>query len=280
MTRGTPNGTLFVVATPIGNLEDASPRAIAVLRAVPLIACEDTRTSRTLLARHGIGARTVALHGHNERAATAGVLRALLAGGDVALISDAGTPALSDPGAHLVAEAHKAGIRVSPVPGPSAAAAAFSAAGFAAAGFLFAGFLPPAGAARRQAIAALDSPWPVVLYEAPHRVGATLEALAARFGAAREVVIGRELTKKFEEVVRLPLGEAPAWLAAQPHRGQGEFVLVLAPGAPAAADEALAAKALDVLLELLPPSAAAKAAARISGAPKAALYRRALDKAK
>lgn len=283
MTRGTPNGTpsgtLFVVATPIGNLEDASPRAVAVLRAASLIACEDTRTSRTLLARHGIAARTVALHGHNERAATAGLLRSLLGGADVALISDAGTPALSDPGAHLVAEAHRAGIRVSPVPGPSAAAAAFSAAGFPAGGFLFAGFLPASGAARRQAIEALDSTWPVVLYEAPHRVGATLEALAARFGAAREVVIGRELTKKFEEVARLPLGEATEWLGAQPHRDQGEFVLVLAPGT-AAPDEALAGKALEVLLELLPPSAAAKAAARISGAPKAALYRRALDKAK
>ncbi len=274
------SGTLYVVATPIGNLDDASPRAIAVLRAVPLIACEDTRTSRTLLARHGIAARTVALHGHNERSAAAGLLRSLRDGSDVALISDAGTPALSDPGAHLVAEAHKAGIRVSPVPGPSAAAAAFSAAGFAAGGFLFAGFLPATGAARRQAIEALDSPWPVVLYEAPHRVGATLEALAARFGAAREVVIGRELTKKFEEVARLPLGEAAAWLGAQPHRGQGEFVLVLAAGVPAPADEALAGKALEVLLELLPPSTAAKAAARISGAPKAALYRKALDKAK
>lgn len=274
------SGTLYVVATPIGNLDDASPRAIAVLRAVTLIACEDTRTSRTLLARHGIAARTVALHGHNERGAAAGLLRTLLAGNDVALISDAGTPTLSDPGAHLVAEAHKAGVRVSPIPGPSAAAAAFSAAGFAAGGFLFAGFLPNAGAARRQAIDALDTAWPVVLYEAPHRVAATLEALAARLGAAREVVIARELTKKFEEVARLPLGEAPAWLAAQPHRGQGEFVLVLAPGAPAAADEALAGKALEVLLELLPPSAAARAAARISGAPKAALYRRALDKAK
>ena len=274
------SGTLFVVATPIGNLDDLSPRAVAVLRAVALIACEDTRTSRTLLTRHGIAARTVALHGHNERAATAGLIKSLLAGSDVAVISDAGTPALSDPGAHLVAEAHKAGIRVSPLPGPSAAAAAFSAAGFAAGGFLFAGFLPASGAARRKALQALESCWPVVLYEAPHRVAATLADLATRFGAAREIVIARELTKKFEEVARLPLGEALAWLAGQPHRGQGEFALVLAPGTPAAADLADAERVLDALLEVLPPSAAAKTAARLTGAPKTALYRKAIARAK
>jgi len=273
-------GTLYVVATPIGNLDDLSPRAAAVLRAAALVACEDTRTSRTLLSRHGIATRTVALHGHNERAAAAGLVKLLLAGSDVALISDAGTPALSDPGAQLVSEAHKAGIRVSPIPGPSAAAAAFSAAGFAASGFLFAGFLPAAGAARRKALQSLASPWPVVLYEAPHRMAATLADLAARFGAEREIVIARELTKKFEEVARLRLGEAPAWLAGQPHRGQGEFALVLAPGAAAAVDLAEAERVLDALLEVLPASAAARTAARLTGAPKAALYRKAVARAK
>jgi len=157
-------GTLYVVATPIGNLEDASPRCLEILRGATVIACEDTRTSHVLFARFGIAAKAVALHEHNERQATAGLIDALRRGGDVALISDAGTPALSDPGAHLVAEAHKAGVRVSPVPGPSAAVAAYSAAGFAASRFLFAGFLPASGAARRKAIAALDQPFPVVPY--------------------------------------------------------------------------------------------------------------------
>jgi 16S rRNA (cytidine1402-2'-O)-methyltransferase len=229
-----------------------------------------------LFARFGISAKAVALHEHNERAATAGLLRVLREGGDVALISDAGTPALSDPGAHLVAEAHKAGIRVSPVPGPSAAAAAFSASGFAATGFLFAGFLPASGAARKKALAALDQPWPVVLYEAPHRLEKTLADLAERLGAQREVLIARELTKKFEEVARLALGEAPAWLAAQPHRRQGEFALVLAAGTPKAADLAEAERILQILLGALPPSEAARLAARITGVPRSALYRRAV----
>src|SRR5882672_1216896 len=192
-------GTLYIVATPIGNLADASPRSIETLRGADLVACEDTRTSRTLLAHYGISARTVALHEHNERAAAKKLIDALREGKNVALVSDAGTPALADPGAWLVAQAHAAGIRVSPLPGPSAAAAAFSAAGFAAAGFRFAGFLPASGAARRKALEALEAPWPVILYEAPHRIARTLADLAARFGPEREVAIARELSKKFEE---------------------------------------------------------------------------------
>ncbi|HXM80512.1 MAG TPA: 16S rRNA (cytidine(1402)-2'-O)-methyltransferase, partial [Burkholderiales bacterium] len=172
-------GILYVVATPIGNLADASPRAVEALRAADLIACEDTRTTRTLLARHAISARTFALHEHNERAAAAKLLEALRAGKNVALVSDAGTPALSDPGAMLVEQAHRAGIRVTPVPGPSAAVAAFSASGFAAERFLFAGFLPARRAARRKALEGLDLPWPVILYEAPHRVLETMEDLVA-----------------------------------------------------------------------------------------------------
>src|SRR6185503_17575252 len=160
-------GKLYVVATPIGNLADASPRALDTLREADLVACEDTRTTRTLLARHGIEARTVALHEHNERASAVELIRLIQEGKSIALVSDAGTPGLSDPGAWLVARAHAAGIPVSPIPGPSAAAAAFSAAGFQADGFLFAGFLPASGGARRKALEALDVPWPVVLYEAP-----------------------------------------------------------------------------------------------------------------
>ena len=273
-------GTLYVVATPIGNLDDASARAIEALRGAHIIACEDTRTSKTLLARFAISGKTVALHEHNERAAAAGLIAALRKGYDIAMISDAGTPALSDPGAHLVAEAHKAGIRVSPVPGPSAAAAAFSASGFPATGFLFAGFLPASGAVRRKAIGALEGPWPAVIFEAPHRIAATLDELAARFGAEREIVIARELTKKFEEVARMPLGQAGAWLAADPHRRQGEFVLVLSAGAPKPADRAEAERVLGALLEALPPSEAAKIAARVTGVPKAELYRKALERAK
>ena len=213
-------------------------------------------------------------------AASASLVKELLAGKTIALVSDAGTPGLSDPGALLVAAAHRAGIRVSPLPGPSAAAAAFSAAGFPAAQFHFAGFLPPSGKARREALAALEAPWPVVLYEAPHRIARTLEELAERLGAGREIAIARELTKKFEEVARLTLGEAAAWLKAHPHRGQGEFVLVIAPGEAAEPRALDAERILEVLLESLGPSEAAKLAARITGVPKAVLYKKAVERAK
>lgn len=267
---------LYVVATPIGNLADASARSIEILKDVELIACEDTRTTRTLLARYGITARTVALHAHNERRAAAGLIATLREGRSVALVSDAGTPGLSDPGAWLVAEAHRAGIRVSPVPGPSAAAAALSASGFTAPQYLFAGFLPASPAARRKALEALEVPYPVVIYEAPHRVAETLRDLKEKFGDAREVVVGRELTKKFEELARLPLGEAPQWLAARAERTLGEFVLVLAPGAAQERRALDPDKVLEVLLEAVAPSEAARLAARITGAPKNVLYRKAI----
>ena len=273
-------GVLYVVATPIGNLADASPRALDALRSADLVACEDTRTTAKLLARHGITTRTVALHEHNERRAASGLIDALREGKNVALVSDAGTPALSDPGAWLVQEAHRAGIRVSPLPGPSAAAAAISAAGFSAPRFLFAGFLPATRSARRKALQALDVPWPVVIYEAPHRIAETLADLVERFGAARELVICRELTKKFEEVARLPLGEATAWLEQRAERGQGEFVLVLEPGMEMKASAIDADAVLEILLQALAPSEAAKLAARITGAPRNVLYRKALERAK
>jgi 16S rRNA (cytidine1402-2'-O)-methyltransferase len=175
-----------------------------------------------------------------------------------------------------VAEAHRAGIPVSPIPGPSAAAAALSASGFAGERFLFAGFLPAAAPARRKALATLQLACPVILYEAPHRIAETLADLAAQFGPEREIVIARELSKKFEEVARLPLAGAAAWLNERKERRQGEFVLVLAPGeerTPSALD---AERVLQVLLEALAPSEAAKLAARITGLPKGELYRRAL----
>jgi 16S rRNA (cytidine1402-2'-O)-methyltransferase len=273
-------GTLFVVATPIGNLADASARALEALRAVDMIACEDTRITRTLLARYGITTRLVSVHEHNERAAAAGLIDALREGRNVALVTDAGTPGLSDPGAILVAQAHRAGIKVTPLPGPSAAAAAFSASGFAADRFLFAGFLPSTGAARRKALAALDLPFPVIFYEAPHRILDALADLAARFGPEREIVIARELTKKFEEVARMPLGAAREWLLAGPHRQQGEFVLVLAAGEAKPATALDAERTLDALLEFLAPSDAAKVAARLTGEPRRELYRKALERAK
>lgn len=275
-----PPGTLYVVATPIGNLADASPRALEALRAADVLACEDTRTTRTLLARHGLEREARALHAHNERAATEALLAELRAGKSVALVTDAGTPGVSDPGALLVAGAHREGVRVVPIPGPNAAVAAFSAAGFAADRFLFAGFLPAKPAARRKALEALDFACPVILYEAPHRVAETIADLAARFGGEREIVIARELTKKFEEVARVPLAQAGDWLRAHAHRQQGEFVLVLAPGAAAAPDAGEAERVLDILLEALPASEAARLAARISGAPRNALYKKALERSK
>lgn len=275
-----PPGILYVVATPIGNLADAGPRALETLRSADIVACEDTRTTRTLLARHGIERATLALHAHNERTASAKLLEELRAGRSVALVSDAGTPGISDPGALLVEAAHREGVRVVPIPGANAAIAAFSAAGFAADRFLFVGFLPPKPVARRKALEALESACPVIFYEAPHRVRETLEDLRLRYGAEREVVIARELSKKFEEVARLPLGQASAWLDAQAHREQGEFVLVLGPAAAAAPALDEGDRALDALLEVLPPSEAARLAARISGVPRNALYRRALKRGK
>jgi 16S rRNA (cytidine1402-2'-O)-methyltransferase len=273
-------GILYVVATPIGNLADAGARALDVLRQADVVACEDTRTTRTLLARHGIDRPTLALHAHNERAATEKLLGELRAGRSVALVTDAGTPGVSDPGALLVEAAHRAGVRVLPVPGPSAAIAAWSAAGFTADRFLFVGFLPAKAAARRKALEALDLPWPLILYEAPHRVLECVQDLEARYGAGRELFIGRELTKKFEETVRLPLADAAAWLQAHAHRQQGEFVLVLGPGASAAPAVAEAERVLGVLLEALPAGEAARLAARITGVPRNALYRKALAHAK
>jgi 16S rRNA (cytidine1402-2'-O)-methyltransferase len=272
-------GNLLVVATPIGNLDDSSPRSIEALRSADLIACEDTRKTRTLLARHGIEAPTVPLHEHNEKAEARKLIKMMLQGKTIALVTDAGTPGLSDPGALLVEAAHRAGVRVSPLPGPSAAAAALSASGFSAERFFFAGFLPASPAARRKALAGLDMPWPVVLYEAPHRIVETVGDLIEAFGPGRDVAVAREISKKFEEVARMPLGEAPAWLEV-PHRQQGEFVLVLAPGEPRPPAEVDADRVLGVLLESLSPSDAAKAAARITGLPRRELYRKALDRGK
>jgi 16S rRNA (cytidine1402-2'-O)-methyltransferase len=276
--ENTPAGTLYVVATPIGNLSDLSPRAREALAAADLIACEDTRTSRPLLAAHGISAKTVALHQHNERASFPKLVELLASGKTIALISDAGTPGVSDPGALVVQAAHEAGIRVVPIPGPNAAIAAYCASGFLADRFLFAGFLPASSGHRRKAIAELRASCPVILYEAPHRILECVEDLATEFGPDREVVIARELTKKFEEIVRLRLGDAKAWIESNAHREQGEFVLVLGPRAAddSEASAAEATRMLRILLEDHSVSDAAKIAAKITGQSKNALYDQAL----
>ena len=270
---------LYVVATPIGNLGDITLRALEVLRAADVIACEDTRHARHLLDHHDIRSRLVALHQHNENAAAEKLLPLLAAGQVVALISDAGTPGVSDPGARMVAAVRAAGYPVVPVPGPNAAIAALSAAGLVEGKFLFFGFLPAKAAARAAVIDELAAiPPALVFYEAPHRVRDTVADLAARLDPAREIVIARELTKLFEQIVRLPLGQALAWLDADPNHLRGEFVLIVA-APPPPADDALPAQAvrvLDVLLAELPVSQAAQLAATITGVPRKTLYALAL----
>lgn len=266
-----------MVATPIGNLRDITLRALDTLRAVDTVFAEDTRDAQRLLAHHGITAKLAALHEHNEREATRTVLQRLAAGRDVALISDAGTPAISDPGAFAVAAARAAGFEVVPVPGPNAAVAALSVAGLAGP-FAFLGFLPPKPAARRRALEAWkDFPHTLVLYEAPHRIVECIDDLASVLGATRTVVLARELTKVFETVHGCPLGEARAWLEEDPNRLRGEFVVLVAGASPTAdADLPEGERVLALLLGALPLKTAVQLAARISGAPRNALYDKAL----
>jgi len=271
------SSSLYVVATPLGNLGDISQRALDVLRGVDIIAAEDTRHSQRLLDAFGIRVRLTALHQHNEQRAADQLVHWLAEGKRVALISDAGTPAISDPGARAVARVRQAGFAVVPVPGACAAVAALSVSGFAEGGFRFVGFLPPKSAARLTVLSGLvgerDA---LVFYEAPHRVVECVTDMLAAFGAARELLVAREMTKLHEEIVRLPLGEAVAWFAADDNRVRGEFVLVVQ-GAPE--PEGLSAEAervLGLLLAELPLKTAARLAADISGEPKNALYARAL----
>ena len=270
-----------MVATPIGNLADITLRAVHVLGRVDAVACEDTRVGAQLLRHLGLKKPLLALHAHNEHEAAASVLQRLAAGESVACISDAGTPALSDPGAVLVAAAAKAGHPVVPLPGPSSALAALSAAGDTRGqGFTFIGFLPAKGAERQTALAAaLADARTQVLFEAPHRIATLLVELAA--GAAdRPVTLCRELTKQFETIVTRPAAELPAWQAEDAHRARGEFVLVLHALAPtAAAGDDLPAAALHtlrVLMRELPLKQAVALAAELTGTPRNALYTRAL----
>ena len=272
-----PQGALYVVATPIGNLADISLRALHVLQLVDAVACEDTRHTHALLRAYGIdkaGGQLLALHQHNEAEAAQGVVARLRLGQRIAYASDAGTPAVSDPGARLVAAVRAAGLRVLPLPGASSVTAALSVAGSVADAddnsFVFAGFLPPKAIERDAAVLALAAePRAVVLLEAPHRIEALARALAAL--GERAVTVARELTKQFEEIDTVPAAALTGWLAAQPQRLRGEFVLVLH-AAPVAARDAIDPRVLKLLLAELPLKTAVKLAADITGEPRNALY--------
>lgn len=267
---------LYVVPTPLGNLADMTRRAEEVLRTVLWVAAEDTRHSGPLLKQLGSSARTLPAHQHNEHEAAARIVEKLQAGDSVALISDAGTPGISDPGARIVAAVRLAGFRVVPLPGACAVTTALSAAGLIEEHFLFYGFLPSKGGQRRQALENLrELPSALVFYEAPHRVLETVADLASVFGE-RTLVIARELTKLFESIHSGPLTAALDWLKEDPNRQRGEFVLMVS-GAPAGADDGEGERVLKLLLaDGLPVKQAAKLAAAITGRAKNALYERAL----
>jgi len=276
-----PQGALYVVATPIGNLADISLRALHVLQLADAVACEDTRHTQSLLRAYGIergGAQLLAVHQHNEAEAAQAVVQRLQQGQRIAYASDAGTPAVSDPGARLVAAVRAAGLRVVPLPGASSVTAALSAAGSVAhdggSGFVFAGFLPGKAGERDAAVQALASePRTVVLLEAPHRMEALARALAVL--GARPVTVAREITKQFEDIATLACDGLAAWLAADPQRLRGEFAVVLhaMADAPQADD---GPRVLQLLLKELPVKTAVKLAADITGGNRNALYEAAL----
>ena len=268
------SGSLWIVATPIGHRDDFSVRAIETLCAVTVIAAEDTRHSRPLLLHHGIATPLIALHEHNERDAVEAIVRRLLVGESVALISDAGTPLISDPGFRLVRAARAAGIRCIPVPGACAAIAALSVAGLPSDRFVFEGFLPAKAAARRTRLQELaGDARTVIFYESSHRVAESLADMRDIFGGDREAVLARELTKMFETVLGEPLNDLAAKVVADPDQQRGEHVILVA-GRGEEADAKLAEgqRVFAILRDELPPAKAAKLAASISGAPRKLLY--------
>jgi 16S rRNA (cytidine1402-2'-O)-methyltransferase len=270
--------SLYVVATPIGNLADITLRALAVLKRVDTVAAEDTRVTAHLLRHHGIQTRLLSLREHNEREAAQKLIALLAAGKSVALVSDAGTPAVSDPGALAVAAVREAGYPVMALPGANAALCALACAGQAAPHFLFYGFLPARAVARRRELEALKAlPFLLVFYEAPHRVAACIADLAAVLGATRGVTIARELTKLFESVHRCSLGAAADWLAADSNRTRGEFVLLVDAAAADVPGTDAARRTLEILLRELPLKQAVQLAAEITGGARNALYASALD---
>lgn len=275
-----PDGALYVVATPIGNMADISLRAIKVLSLCSAVACEDTRMTGQLLTRLGIDKSLLAAHQHNEREAAEKIIHRLQAGERIALVSDAGTPAISDPGARIVDAVLAAGLRVIPVAGPSAAVAALSVSGLTADQFHFVGFLPARDKQRDTILDSLkNSVATLVFYEAPHRIADTVSAMGRAFGPDRRILIARELSKVFEQVHRCSLSEASDWLAADTNHQRGEFVL-LVEAAPAKDEAALdeAVRVLDILLEDCSVSQAAALTSRITGVKKNQLYEIALTR--
>jgi 16S rRNA (cytidine1402-2'-O)-methyltransferase len=276
-----PQATLYVVATPIGNLADISLRALHVLQLVDAIACEDTRHTAGLLRVYGIDKPLLAVHEHNEREAAQQVITRLQAGARIAYVSDAGTPAVSDPGARLVDAVRSAGLRVMPLPGASSVTTLLSSAGIVTENnaFCFDGFLSTKAKERETQVSLIAaSPSAHVLLEAPHRIASLAQSLATL--GARLLTIGRELTKQFEEIATLPADQLSVWLAADAHRTQGEFALVIHPAPQSATDEAISPetdRVLKLLLAELPTKAAVKLAAEITHTPRNALYERALQ---
>ncbi|MBS7663819.1 16S rRNA (cytidine(1402)-2'-O)-methyltransferase [Pseudomonas lalucatii] len=275
-------GTLYVVATPIGNLDDIGARALRVLGEVALIAAEDTRHSARLLQHFGIATPLAACHEHNERDQGGRFLARLQAGEDVALISDAGTPLISDPGYHLVRQARAAGVPVVPVPGACALIAALSAAGLPSDRFIFEGFLPAKAVGRRARLEQVrEEPRTLIFYEAPHRILECLQDMRAVFGDGRPALLARELTKTFETLKGLPLGELCAWVAADSNQQRGECVVLVAGWQAPEGEAAVSAEALrvlDLLLGEMPLKRAAALAAEITGVRKNLLYQAALER--
>ncbi|SNC76462.1 16S rRNA (cytidine1402-2'-O)-methyltransferase [Marinobacter sp. es.048] len=279
--KGESKGTLYIVATPIGNLDDLSPRATRTLASVDVVAAEDTRHSGRLLSHLGIQKRMVALHDHNEKDRAAGILTELEAGRDVALVSDAGTPLISDPGYVLVRQARAAGHRVSPIPGPCALVAALSAAGLPTDRFLYVGFLPAKRSGRRASLEALSTePATLVFYESPHRILESVRDIAEVLGEDREMVLGREITKTFETFYSGSVAEVLAELEQDPHGTRGEFVVMIRGAMAQPGDDDAATMDVDrvlrVLLAELPVKKVAKMASELTGLSKNELYQRAL----
>jgi len=271
---------LYIVATPIGNLSDISERAVQILKQVDLIAVEDTRHSGKLLQHSGVSTPMQALHEHNEAKKVEQLIELLTAGKSIALISDAGTPLISDPGYQLVKAAIDAGIKVSPVPGASALIAALSASGLPSDAFIFEGFLPNKSASRLKKLEALaDESRTLIFYEAPHRIIDCLEDMQQVFGAERVAVVARELTKTFETIKKDSLENLLNWIKADSNQQRGEFVLLIQGQEKAATTiNAEAERILDILLQELPLKQASQLAARITGIKKNTLYELALNK--
>lgn len=277
------SGKLYIVATPLGNLDDLSPRARSVLAQVDLVAAEDTRHSGKLLQHAGVKTPMMSLHEHNERQRINDLLDRLGQGKSIALISDAGTPLISDPGYQLVRAVRDAGVDVIPVPGPSALICALSVAGLPTDRFVFEGFLPAKSGARKKRLAALQTETrTLIFYESTHRIADSLADMREVFGDERTVVIAKEMTKAYETIVSMPLAQAGLWLQEVPERVKGEFVVLVEGAAKADQDEKMqeADRVLGILLESLPTKQSAELTAKITGASKNELYQLALTKKK